>query len=121
MTTKDIIKIMPFEPAYKLELLTIFDTLDVDVRIEVERSLWKAYRELYKIHRDANLQLAFKRVADDQEVYDQNFYKRVQDKTKADIQRLSQDSLQQVDLDAARKAMEMIINEMRASKLKIKN
>jgi len=116
--TKDIIKILPFDESYRHELLDSFDSMDPDEKYDLERLLWKGYRAFYNILLDSNMQLAINNAADGKESLDPEFYKRIQEKTKKEIEELGTKATETVDLTEARKAMELIVKEIHASKKK---
>lgn len=120
MTTKDIIKILPFESQLKNNLLNKFDTLSDDQRYTLEQILWDAYYDLYEIKLDENLRLAFARAKDGQENLDPDFYKRVENQTEIDMQKDASEHISEKDLEAARVAMQKIVNEMQLAKTQAK-
>ncbi|MBI2074504.1 MAG: hypothetical protein HYT83_01560 [Candidatus Levybacteria bacterium] len=116
ITTKEIIKLLPFEDKFRLELLEKFDSLNPDQKFNMEQILWDAYFALYKLKLDENLQLAFLRAKENQEKLDKDFYKRVEEQTEKELSENTIEVTEEVDLEAARKAMEKIIKEIRATK-----
>ena len=50
------------------------------------------------------------------EVLDKDFYKRVREQTRQEMEQTGVATVEGADLDAARKAMEMIVKEIRSSK-----
>ncbi len=115
-STKSIINVLPLEEEEKVKLIESLDHLSPDKKFDLERLLWRAYRQLYQIKLDTNLQLAFKDAYDGKEQLDTDFYKRVQEKTEKEMDAESVAVSQTVDLTAARKAMQLIIQEIRAAK-----
>lgn len=118
ITTKDIIKIMPFDEKFKMELLNEFNFLDADRKFNIEQALWDAYDNFYELKLKENTKLAFLRVQNGEEEFDKNFHKRIAEKTEKDMQGEAVQKTEQTDLAAARGAMEKIIGEIRASKKK---
>lgn len=118
ITTKDIIKILPFETAYKTGLLSEFDSWTDDQRLNIEEALWNAYDALYELRLQENTKLALMQAGQNQEKLDQDFYKRVREKTDKEMQEEQSESAGVVDLTAARSAMEKIISEIQATKHK---
>ena len=59
LTTKDLVKILPFEDQEKTDLFQNFDSLDEGQKFEITRILWQAYDALYEIKLEENTQLAF--------------------------------------------------------------
>lgn len=116
ITTKGIIKILPFDEEYKTKLLNDFDSFDSDRKFNIEQALWDAYDNFFEIKLKENTALALLNVQKGLEEVDENFNKRIVEKTEKDMQEEAQKNVEQKDLDAARKAMEMIVREIRASK-----
>lgn len=111
MTTKDIIKILPLDKDFKNKLLDEFDQLNPDQKNAVGQILWKAYRDLYKIKRDANLQLAFLRAKNNQEKLDKDFYRRVREQTGKEMEQEVLQTTTQVDLAETREELQAIISQ----------
>lgn len=120
LTTKDIIKILPFEESYRDDLLQNFDSLGPDAKFNVEQALWVALNTYEELMHKRNTMLALQRVRDGQEDIDKDFYIRIAQKTYKDIEEFERGSKESTDLAEARKAMELIVREMQAAK-KYKN
>lgn len=116
ITTKDIIKILPFDEQFKQELLSGFDNLDPDKKFNLEQKLWDTYDAFYELQLKKNMQLALMRARENQEKLDKDFYKRIREQTDKEMQSETVQSVEQVDLSTARKAMELIVKEIQASK-----
>ncbi|MCL4386945.1 hypothetical protein M1307_00935 [Patescibacteria group bacterium] len=116
LTTKIIIKAIPWEQDYKIKLLNEWDTMDREKKFVIEGIVWETYRQLYEIKLAENLQLAFYNVTKRKENLDKNFYKRVRQKTDEDMKKEVLSNKESIDLIAARQAMEKIITEIRAAK-----
>ena len=118
LTTKDIIKILPFKEDFRMQLLERFDTLNLDALFNIEQALWDAYAYVYDLKIKENLQLAMDKAANGEEKLDEDFYKRVLEKTEKEMEKEAIGSSEKVDLSAARVAMEKIVKEIQASKKK---
>lgn len=118
ITTKDIIKILPFEDQLKTSLLDNFDNLNPDQKLAIEQLLWQTYESLFKLKLEENTQMALLRAKEGREKLDKEFYKRVREQTEKEMQSETIQTTQDVDLSEARKAMEVIIKEIQASKNK---
>ena len=116
LTTKSIIKTLPFEDSFKTDLLNQLDQFDPDKKFALERVVWETYDALYAIKLNENLRSALLQVRNHEEKLDENFYKRVREKTEKEMQEEAVQSAEQVDLTAARKAMELIVKEIQAGK-----
>lgn len=116
--TKDLIKVLPFDEAFKADLLGGYDNFDPDQKFNIDRILWNTYYALYDLKLEENTNLALLRAKDGQETLDKEFYKRVKEQTDQEMQGQVVETKQTVDLTEARKAMETIIREIQASKIK---
>ena len=115
-TAKDLIKILPFEQSAKDDLLQNFDGLDADRKYAISDLLWDTYYTLYELKFQENFELALLRAMEGKEVLDKDFYKRVREHTRQEMEQTGVATVEGVDLDATRKAMEMIVKEIRSSK-----
>lgn len=120
MTTKDIIKILPFEKQFKTNLLGQFDGLSIDQKFSLEQILWETYVAFYNLKLEENIKLALLRAKDNQEALNKDFYKKVQEQTDEEMQQEATKNIEAKDLEAARIAMEKIVREMKNANLPIK-
>lgn len=116
MTTKDIIKILPFDEAFKTQLLGQYDTLDEDRKSVIVDMLWDAYGMLYDVKLQENMQIALAKADKGEQELDSTFYAKMVEQTEKEMQELSIEAVEGADLGAARTAMENIIKEIRAAK-----
>lgn len=116
LTTKDIIKLLPFTKDLKDRLLADFDSLDANRKFMVEDAVWNTYCTIYKLKLQKNLNLALIRASNNQEKLDANFYQRVEAATEEEMKQENMSAIQDADLSAARKAMETIVKEIQLSK-----
>lgn len=115
-TTKTIVKMLPFSQEVKTTILEHFDALTPDQKFIIEDIVWNTYYALYKLKLEENLQLALLRAKNGQEKLDGDFYNRVEEQTEKEMQQEQVEIVENVDLSAARTAMEKIINEIKAAK-----
>ncbi|QQG40745.1 MAG: hypothetical protein HYV37_00230 [Candidatus Levyibacteriota bacterium] len=116
ITTKSIIKALPFEEQFRLDLINKLDSLSADQKFTIEQILWDAYFSLYDLKMDTNLKLALERAKNNEETLDKDFYKRVEAQTEKEMENQAVEATERVDLTAARKAMELIVKEIQESK-----
>ena len=114
--TKDIIRLLPFDSMYKLELLENFDTWDADQKLNIEEILWNAYDAYFTLLYQQNIQLGFLAAEKNEEKLDDTFYPRMRTKTNEQIEKQLETETTEVDLSAARQAMEKIVKEINASR-----
>lgn len=120
MTIQQLIKILPLEDTFKQDLLASWDSLDADQQINIGRMLWDGYYALYRIKLEHNIGQALLKAQKNEVTLDKDFYKRIRIETREQMKKEAETSTTNVDLEAARKAMESIVKEMKASKMKIK-
>lgn len=118
LTTKDIIKILPFNDALKTRLLKGFDTLNPDQKFMVEDVVWNTYLTIYKLRLQENVQAGLLRARNNKEKLDESFYDRMEEQTEKEMDSEGLAITEKVNLEAAQKAMELIVKEIQASKPK---
>lgn len=111
MTTKDIIKLLPIEKNFKEELLAKFDTLNPDQKFAVERIVWQTYDEVCDGRINENLILALMKAGKNEEIFDENFYKRVVDKTNKEIDEEATKTITQFDLSHTRQGLAEMVGQ----------
>jgi len=117
MSTQDIIKILPIEETLKVDILSRYDTMDKYEKLSIDEMAWNAYYSLYDEKLKENLGVQYENVKKGEEPFGDDYYARALKKTKEAMKVESQDSVTSVDLTAARKAMEVIVREIQASKI----
>jgi|SRR6185437_727035 len=109
LTTKDIIKILPFKPEFKDDLLEKFDSLSEDQRFGIQGIVWDLYDALYEARLDANMQIAMERAKKHEEKLDHEFYERVRQQTDREFEKESSETAASVDLSSARDELAKIL------------
>ena len=115
MTTVDVIKLLPIDDELKTQLVTSYETMNPRQRFSIERLAWKTYDMLYQEEFDKNALLQSQKIIKGEDS-SEDFAKKVQQKTDQMFLEKEEQATQKVDLEAARKAMEFIIQEIQASK-----
>ena len=108
-STTDLIKILPFNSDFKKNLLESFETLDQDKKFAIERILWDTYCALYDLKFQQNVSIAFEEASRNQEKLDKDFYKRVNELTENEMDKLTEDDIKKVDLEIARDKLKDLI------------
>lgn len=116
LTIPIILKILPFDAEVRAELLEKMETMDPDRRFYFERLLWEAYDALYELKLQENTQKAFLRAKQNREKLDKDFYARIEEQTEKEMMDETLESSEKADLEDVRKAMEVIVKEIHASK-----
>src|SRR5207302_2359918 len=107
-TTQNIIKMLPFDEDFKIQLLENFDIFTQDQKHEIENIVWNLYMKLHDLKLQENTLLAMERVKNNEEKIDEDFYTRIKEKTEKDMEQNLYAQTETVDLSAARAAMEKI-------------
>lgn len=116
ITTENIVKLLPFEESFKKEFFQQYPNLDADRKFTIQQLVWEAYYAFYRLELEKNFQLGLDDLKTGKEKPDNQFYKRVKEKTQTKMRKDAVEEVQEVDLTEARAAMEKIIAEMRAAK-----
>ncbi|HSX40232.1 MAG TPA: hypothetical protein VLF68_01325 [Candidatus Saccharimonadales bacterium] len=116
LTTKSIIKILPLEEKHKVYLLEEFDKLEPARKYAVTEFLWNAYDALYELKLQENMQKALNDPDNTAAKLDKDFYKTIKKQTHEQMEQDALAKTQNVDLSQARKALEVIVKEIQASK-----
>lgn len=119
ITTKNIIKALPFDERFKMELLNEFDFLTPDQKFTITRLMWDTFQAIFTIKLDENMQKALQDVEEEKEKLNNTLYNKVRQRTLQQLENDLEANLSNIDLAAARHAIETIIDELkifRASK-----
>ena len=111
LTTEKIIHILPLEDDVRKDLLAGWDTMDPDQKFEIERILWDAYYELYRIKRDKKIELKLAQLGEEGDTTElgPDFYKQVAEETEQELQKESMKSADQSELGTVRTKLEEIM------------
>lgn len=118
ITTKNIIKMLPIEANVKEKLSKDFDDMPLEKKYAIKELLWGFFYSWYGIKLEENTQLALLDAKNGKMKLDHNFYNKVKEKTDREIEEGALETVEKVDLEEARRAMEFIVKEIKASKRK---
>lgn len=116
MTTKDLIKFLPFDEPDRNELLKTYEYADKNQRFAINQLVWTAYFDLYNDTLRDNLAKEVDEAKFGEGKLDRDLYKRALQKTEQEMKLEIEKAITDTDLSAARKAMEQIMAEIRAAK-----
>lgn len=116
VNTKTLISFLPFDPAQKLDLLEKYDSLSKDEQIRITRIVWEALADYEELKIKENFEDGLSEAEKDKSGLDQDYYKKIVDKTEKEIDAKLAASQQAEDLTSVRKSMEQIVREINATK-----
>lgn len=117
ITTKDIIRFFPLDETFKQTLLEEFDSLPHRKKAYMVKLLWDAFYLYYDLLMDKYTTQARDKILTGEEIPDNMFHARIVEKTEEEIMQSFQGVSNQGNIEEARKAMEMIVKEIQATKL----
>ena len=115
ITTKDIIAYLPLDPDFKKEFEEKLDTLDPDRRLEIVDNLWLAFDELFELKFQENLRSAIERVSSSEEEVGADFYKKIRQETRKEIEKEITEKSTTHNLSAIREKLKNIISQTESS------
>lgn len=110
LTTIQIIKILPFEDAFKKKLLDRLETVQGGERMVFVDALWDMYDTVYQIRLEKNLTLARMDLEEGIGEISPEFFIKVEEKTNKEMQEEAAQEITDVDLSQARGKLEEIMN-----------
>ena len=110
-TTKDIIKVLPFDQQFKTELLNNFDSMEQDRKFVIEQAIWDAYYAIYQLKLQENIKLAEMRVEKDQEQLGDDFYKRIKAQTEKEMEEDLMKNINEDQIAAVRAKIQSVIQQ----------
>ncbi len=109
--TKKILQSLPFDEAFKTDLLKKLDTYDTVSKFQISQIIWDTFFALYEFKLEENLDAAFDRAEKDQETLDENFYKRVRDLTDKQMEEELVATSTKLDLTSTRQKLEELMGK----------
>ena len=116
INTKTIINYLPFPSDFKLGLLEKYDSLPNEEKNRIADLVWEAYGAVYEIKVRNNLDKLIAEADAKGQKTDDTFYKQAVDRTDEEIRTGLASETEVADLSEVRKSMELIVNEINASK-----
>lgn len=116
MKAIDIIKALPLEEEVKTKVLEMYMSFTPGQKISVDKLAWDAYFLMYDEKLKKNLGTEYEEIRKRDEKMAEDFYKNALEKTDKEMNLEFKESVSEHDLEAARKAMELIVREIQAAK-----
>lgn len=109
--TKKILQALPFDKAFKNDLLAKLDSYDTVSKFQISQIIWDTYFALYELKLDENLDAAFERGEKNQETFDENFYKRARALTDKQMEEELISTNTKIDLTTTREKLEELMKK----------
>jgi len=84
---EDMIKVIPFDAAYKADLLKAWPTLDLERATAIEAIIRELYDSVFSLHYQRNVQLAIDKLPPETNV-DDAFYKTIREQTRQEMEKV---------------------------------
>ncbi len=110
ITTKDIITVLPISDTIKRSLLDQWESMDQDAKFDIEQILWDAYDAIYDITLEENINLELIKASQEEVKLDNEFYKRMREKTDKQMQESNVLKKDTSELQLVREKLEKFIN-----------
>lgn len=115
-TTKDVIKVLPFDEDFKLRLLSAYDHIRPEPKSLLIDLLWDAYDAMYEIKLEENMDEELRQAFEGKTALDQNLYSKARDKTEKDMDEEATGQAEKIDLSTTRASLEKILSESPSNK-----
>ena len=112
VTTKDIIRFLPFDEGFKEKLLKEFDSFEPAKKYQLEKALWETYDALYQTKLDENLQIALSFAKENKEKLDEGFYGRVRELTEREFENDTMSMAQESNFSAVRDKLIGMVDDL---------
>ena len=116
MTTKEVIKLLQIDEKVKMQILRMYDYMDDEQKLAVQRVAWNTYFAMFNQQLDKQLDTQFQEVIDGKEHFGDTYYEEAVTKTEKKMAHERQEAVTKTDLTAARQAMQQIVSEINSSK-----
>lgn len=111
MTVKQLLKILPFETQTRNNLLTRFDSLTSDQKLEISEVCWLMYFELIDAEIKYELEKALVEVKENKRSLDKNLYRQIEDQVYMKFMRNLRDEQEEEKINELREKIQSMMNE----------
>lgn len=111
ITTKDIIKFLPFNNDFKNKLLEEFDSMELNKKFELEQMLWDAYDNLFELKVQEKMQVMIEKAKNKEIPLDQNIYRLAEKEAEKEMEAGFFKETTDTDLDAVRTRLEALMKQ----------
>ena len=116
MTTKGAIKLLPLEDKLKMQVLNMYDYMEPDQKLTIEVIVWRYYHYTQQQELEKVVEEQLEAVEEGTAQLGESFGKAIRDKATHNHDKHISEKASEVDLAAARQAMERIMQEIQAAK-----
>lgn len=117
LTTREILQLLPMDEDFRKELLETFDSASEEQQFRLSLVAWQQYYAYKNLKLKENIQVNLAKPASDTDAPDEDFFKKVEEKTGKELTSETTTAASATKLDEVRKAMEKIVKEIQAAKL----
>lgn len=110
ISTENIIKTLPLEANLKEQMFNFLQNGDPDSKDRIIEIVWDTYYALYELMVEEEVQLALLKAGNNEEVLDENFYKRIRESVEQKMQQDLTLHASQLDLSQARNELQKLIS-----------
>lgn len=117
LNVQKIIKLLPWEEAFRQQLLEGLASQDLDKKVMTEQLIWQTFYRYFEARLETNMRLAMLDVEKGTRNFEgKDLYQEITTQTEQEIQAELNQQVEAKNLDEAKKAMEFIVKEIHASK-----
>lgn len=116
ITTESIINFLPFPADQKLKILEKYQLAGPQEKSDMTELIWNGYSVYFNFKLQANFSKSLKLASKTHSPIDGNFYSKIVDQTEKEVETELIKAGESIDLDAARKAMQQIVQAINAAK-----
>lgn len=116
INTKVIINFLPFPADFKLDLLERFDSLPKAEQLRISDIMWEGFYTIYDLRFQENFDKGIQEAEKTGQMPDDTFYGKIVEKMDKEIEAALRSAGEGMDLSAARKSMEQIVQAIKAAK-----
>jgi hypothetical protein len=116
MKALDIIKSMPIDEKFKIEIINRYDFLTPSQKFAIDSLAWTTFYDIYDATLQSNLELQYQNVKEGKDHFGEDFYARALKKTDKQMMDEFEKSLNEANISIAKITIKQIMDEINASK-----
>lgn len=107
LSTKSLIKTLPLEREFKEKLLSKYDSLTLELKVDIDELVWDVYDAIYQMKLQENMELAL--LDEKTDKLDPGFYSSIRKKTDEQMREEELKSIDNFDLASTRGKLENVL------------